>query len=199
MNCPSCGAPMQLKPDMESLKCPYCLSTYFPEKNSDDVRVLDEPVDEECPLCNLQLARAVFAKCPILYCKKCGGMLVAMGALEALIEELRAESGATAAPKPPDPDDLRRTIACPHCHRRMDAHFYGGPGNVVIDSCEECAMIWLDRGEAMRIARAVDGGAPRDFSFSDDSSAQSDVNWTGVQDRAANGILVDGVIDSFLR
>lgn len=90
MNCPSCGAPMRLKSDMESMRCEYCQSVYLPEKNDDGVRVLDKPAVEQCPLCNLQLVQAVLAKCPILYCKKCGGMLVAMGALEELIAELRA-------------------------------------------------------------------------------------------------------------
>ncbi|MGD0548268.1 MAG: hypothetical protein ABR991_10645, partial [Terracidiphilus sp.] len=64
---------------------------------------------------------------------------------------------------------------------RMDAHFYGGPGNVVIDSCEECCVIWLDRGEARRIARSAGGGVAHESSFSEDYSAPPDVNWTGFQ------------------
>jgi hypothetical protein len=33
---------------------------------------------------------------------------------------------------------------------------HAGPGNVVIDSCEDCCLIWMDSGELMRIARATD-------------------------------------------
>ena len=51
-------------------------------------------------------------------------------------------------------------IDCPQCHRRMDTHLYGGPGNVVIDSCEECSLIWLDRGELMHIVHAPDDRIP---------------------------------------
>jgi Zn-finger nucleic acid-binding protein len=36
----------------------------------------------------------------------------------------------------------------------MEAHFYGGPGNVVIDTCESCSLNWLDHGELARIAQA---------------------------------------------
>ena len=36
----------------------------------------------------------------------------------------------------------------------MDAHFYAGPGNVVIDSCEDCSLIWLDHGKLMRLVLA---------------------------------------------
>jgi Zn-finger nucleic acid-binding protein len=33
----------------------------------------------------------------------------------------------------------------------------GGPGNVVIDTCERCRVNWLDSGELRRIAVAPDG------------------------------------------
>jgi Zn-finger nucleic acid-binding protein len=36
----------------------------------------------------------------------------------------------------------------------MQNHFYGGPGNLVIDTCERCHLNWLDPGELRRIARA---------------------------------------------
>jgi Zn-finger nucleic acid-binding protein len=145
---------MRLKPDMESYKCDYCQSVCLPEKNDDGVRVLDEPCDQDCPLCKVPLVHAVLAKVPIIYCTGCRGMLVPMGALEGLVMELRAGLGAGAAPSAPDKEDLRRNIYCPQCHCPMDAHFYAGGGNEVIDSCETCCLIWLDCGGAMRIARA---------------------------------------------
>jgi Zn-finger nucleic acid-binding protein len=33
----------------------------------------------------------------------------------------------------------------------MDTHQYGGAGNVVIDNCYACSVIWLDWGELNRI------------------------------------------------
>jgi uncharacterized CHY-type Zn-finger protein len=62
---------------------------------------------------------------------------------------------AALAPTP-DPHDLQRKINCPHCHQRMDTHFYNGPGNVIIDDCDNCELNWLDHGELMRIVRAPD-------------------------------------------
>ena len=38
----------------------------------------------------------------------------------------------------------------------MDTHFYGGPGNVIIDDCSRCCVNWLDHGELMRIVHAPD-------------------------------------------
>lgn len=160
MNCPSCGAPMELKSDLQSFKCEYCLSVYFPQKNDDGVHVLDEPSGHDCPVCCVPLNHAFLGKSPIIYCTKCNGMLVAMAMMEATVDALRDERGGDAAPPPPDKGDLRRKINCPQCHRPMDAHFYGGPGNVVLDSCEDCGILWLDRGELLRIAHAsASGGA----------------------------------------
>ena len=57
---------------------------------------------------------------------------------------------------PPDPHALDRQIACPMCHQTMDTHPYCGPGNVILDSCEPCEVLWLDHGELRRIALAPD-------------------------------------------
>ena len=151
---------MRLKPDMESFKCDYCQSVYFPEKNDDGVRVLGETTGQDCPLCNVPLKHATLANLPIIYCTGCHGMLVPMQALEGLVDELRTGQGSEAAHAAPDTEDLRRKINCPECHHAMDAHFYAGPGNAVINSCEDCCLIWLDRGALMRIARAADVPSP---------------------------------------
>ncbi|MGA7832656.1 MAG: hypothetical protein WCA21_16995 [Terracidiphilus sp.] len=199
MNCPSCGAPMRLKPDMESYKCDYCQSTYFPEKNDDGVRVLDEQSGQDCPLCKLPLMHAVLGKVRIIYCTGCNGMLIAMAALEGLVEDLRSAHGTGAKLAAPDKEDLQRKINCPVCHRLMDAHFYGGPGNAVIDSCEECSLIWMDRGVLMRIAHAPDAPQQSEPSFSEDSGPQPEQDWNPMGNRTVSDAIVDDVIDSLFR
>jgi Zn-finger nucleic acid-binding protein len=146
---------MRLKADMESFTCDYCQRVVLPEKNDDGVRVLNEPAGQDCPVCSTPLVRAVLGKTPIVYCTGCRGMLIPMQALEALADELRTGQGSEAIPTVPGKDELQRKIDCPQCHRAMDAHYYAGSGNVVIDSCEDCCLIWLDSGELMRIARAT--------------------------------------------
>ena len=44
----------------------------------------------------------------------------------------------------------------------MDVHPYYGPGNVVIDTCGQCYLVWLDHGELKQIADAPgqDRGRP---------------------------------------
>jgi Zn-finger nucleic acid-binding protein len=156
MNCPSCGAAMRLNADADHLKCDYCKSIFFPEKNDEGVSVLAVAFDEACPICAVPLMQAALAKIRMRYCTRCRGMLIPMGVFLALVDELRAGEHGTLIAPTPDPHDLTRKISCPHCHQRMDTHFYNGPGNVIIDDCDPCALIWLDHGELMRIVRAPD-------------------------------------------
>jgi Zn-finger nucleic acid-binding protein len=150
---------MHLKPDADSFTCDYCRSVYFPEKDDDGVRVLGQPCAEICPVCNVALVHAAIGKVRIEYCARCHGMLIPMEIFEALVEELRSV-GRTAVGQPAaDRGDLRRKMDCPRCRGRMDSHYYAGAGNVIISSCENCSLNWLDRGQLMHIVRAPDGGA----------------------------------------
>jgi len=36
----------------------------------------------------------------------------------------------------------------------MENHLYLGPGNVVIDTCNSCNLIWLDYGELNKVVNA---------------------------------------------
>jgi Zn-finger nucleic acid-binding protein len=191
---------MRLKADMESFKCDYCQSVFFPEKGGDDgVRVLGDPADQECPLCKLPLVHAVLAKNPILYCTSCKGMLILMGQLEGLIDEMREEHGAGAAPSAPDKEELSRKINCPQCHRPMDAHFYAGGGNAVIDSCEECSLIWLDRGVLVRIAHASDVHTPPESSSSEAFDSQPAQISNGLEEQVTTSLILDDAIDSLFK
>jgi Zn-finger nucleic acid-binding protein len=47
----------------------------------------------------------------------------------------------------------------------MDTHFYAGPGNVIVDTCDDCSLLWLDRGELTRIVHAPDETAVGDSDW----------------------------------
>ncbi len=159
MNCPSCGAPIALRPDTEGYKCDYCHTVFHPGEEDDGVQVSGEPADASlaCPVCRLPLVRASVAKIPVLFCSQCHGLLMPMQVLQPILEELRSDAASPAVQTPPDRGDIKRALRCPHCNRRMDTHFYAGPGNVIVDSCDTCSLLWLDRGELTRIAHAPDG------------------------------------------
>lgn len=156
MNCPSCGAPLSLEGDQESLTCDYCKSIYLPDQDDEGVRLLGEADGASCPICAIPLMHATLGRQRIRTCAHCRGMLIPMDNFLALIEELKAGHTCHGVPHAPDREELDRRIACPQCHQHMDTHYYGGPGNVVIDDCSHCFLNWLDHGELMRIVEAPD-------------------------------------------
>jgi Zn-finger nucleic acid-binding protein len=139
---------------LDALECDYCHSIYFPEKDDNGVRVLGEAPGQTCPICSTPLSNAAIATVSIAYCTTCRGMSIPMDSLSNLVDELRSQQHGAIIPPPADPTELRRTINCPNCHQSMEAHFYGGPGNVVMDSCDPCSLNWLDHGELSRISHA---------------------------------------------
>ena len=154
---------MRLEEGKDYLVCDFCKSMHFPEPDAGGVRVLGEPAPQSCPVCGVPLLHAAIDRVRILHCGRCRGTLIPMGAFVLLVEELRARQNPSARPLPAlDPKDLNRHIHCPRCGRPMDTHPYLGPGNVVIDSCSECEINWLDYGELMRIVRAPDREFPED-------------------------------------
>jgi Zn-finger nucleic acid-binding protein len=156
MKCENCGAPMQMDPDHGRFVCPYCSSECAPKANFEGVAV-SGPSDLDCPLCRSKLSQASLLGYGLRYCEKCNGMLVSMDDFIPLTEDLRAQRYAPSyVGLPPDAHGLERRIECPQCQQTMDTHLYGGPGNVIIDTCENCSVHWLDRGEVHRIALAPD-------------------------------------------
>lgn len=155
MDCPSCGAPLRLTENDDSLRCAYCRVVYAPPRTEDGIRVLGEASSLACPVCAAPLQQAALAGHRIQYCTRCQGMLVPMDVFMALLDEMRSgRAGAGSIQPPPDRHGLERRIDCPQCHQRMDTHFYEGPGNIIIDDCSRCFLNWLDQGELRRAVRA---------------------------------------------
>ena len=81
-----------------------------------------------------------------------------MDLLVSITDAVRLTQGPPLESLPPrtqQPDE--RTIRCPLGTHQMSSHVYGGPGNVVVDTCEVCHVVWLDPGELLRIALAPRG------------------------------------------
>jgi len=158
MNCKNCGGAMELVANRGYFFCRYCGSFHFPETTGDDgVRILGEDKTQlSCAVCNGTLTPALLDEAyPIRYCRNCRSVLIARTGFAAVVEKRRA--WATDPPAPPVPlnrPDLDRKIVCPSCKGGMATHPYYGPGNVVIDTCSTCDLVWLDFGELKQIVDA---------------------------------------------
>jgi Zn-finger nucleic acid-binding protein len=137
------------------LYCRYCSSLFFPDESKDAVEVLGIESQLRCPVCEQTLVAATAAEMHVLYCKRCHGVLVNQALFADMVRYLRAQADAPSTPpRPLNRDDLRRVLHCSNCRQVLDTHPYYGPGNIVIDVCMHCRLIWLDGGEINAISNA---------------------------------------------
>ncbi len=156
MNCENCGAPMTVFSNLGYFYCEYCGSFHIPAKTEEGITILDQAQDQlDCPVCDQPLFRARIDWHPAYYCKNCQGVLTQQSAFGELVKYRRAK--ATGPPAPPVPlnqGELERQVGCPLCSQAMSTHPYYGPGNIVIDTCPHCRVIWLDYGELGQVIDA---------------------------------------------
>jgi Zn-finger nucleic acid-binding protein len=138
--------------------CRYCGSFHFLDTpETDGIRVLETPAQAAaCPRCSGPLATAQLDdEHAVRCCTACRGILLPRQTFAHVVTMRR--TWATNQPVPPLPLDrreLERVVSCPVCAKRMETHPYYGPGNVIIDSCVNCDLVWLDFGELKQIAEA---------------------------------------------
>jgi Zn-finger nucleic acid-binding protein len=137
--------------------CRHCGSFHFPEALDDGVRVLERDLAKTtCSVCKRLLASAVVDdRFEARYCEGCRGVLLSRGQFVEIVDSRRAVRSTPPVPAAPiDIRDLQRSIQCPTCSNNMSTHPYYGPGNVVIDTCDRCDVVWLDFGELRQIVDA---------------------------------------------
>jgi Zn-finger nucleic acid-binding protein len=147
---------MRIIRDRGLLICDHCGSQREAPPVSEDLELLGE-TSQPCPVCSTPLSQSRLHGYPLLCCSQCAGLLIDMNRFATIIEAVRAHDvGAfrTAIPARQKPGE--RTLNCPSCRQPFVSHRYGGPGNVVIDTCSRCLVNWLDQGELRRIALAPD-------------------------------------------
>jgi len=166
MNCPHCGAPMTLFRERDYYYCEHCGSYTFPDQNNQGLRVLGEnPEGIACPQCQVILNLVTYADFFRGYqCPQCQGLLFNRTTFREAIDFQRSKTKLPSEPfSSYQPAELERKTFCPVCERQMETFQYNGPGNIVIDTCHPCDLIWLDYGELQKVVNAPgrDRGVPR--------------------------------------
>src|SRR5262245_50767968 len=152
-NCVNCGAPMKTDTASGALVCTHCGSSEPLPPIVGHIDIVG-PSNMACPVCGDTLARGLLDGRALLLCQRCYGMLIAMAEFVSVIDAARAREDHRGIVLPRQQQPGEREITCPTCAQPMLNHVYGGPGNLMIDSCEHCQVNWLDAGELRRIARA---------------------------------------------
>ena len=138
--------------------CRYCTSYHFLDApESHGVRILATPAGApQCVRCAVPLATAQLDDEHVVHCcASCRGILLPRSTFAHVVHTRRTwATSPPAAPLPMQPAELARAVSCAQCARRMETHPYYGPGNVIIDSCAACDLVWLDFGELAQITDA---------------------------------------------
>jgi Zn-finger nucleic acid-binding protein len=158
MNCPNCGAAMELIESRRYFVCRHCGSFSFPEPiDVDGIRIVGRTPDaRNCPICAVPMDQALLDdRVSVHFCGKCRGLLLPRDTFAGIVTQRRAwASGPGVQPPPLDRRALDRQLGCPLCGRPFQTYAYGGPGAVVIDACEHCNVLWLDYRELKQIVDA---------------------------------------------
>lgn len=155
MNCINCGAPMRLVTGREYFVCDHCTTFHFPKESDEGVRVLGKATELYCPVCQTELVTGAIESHLIRTCPNCQGILARRRAFGCIVEKRRGKwTGGKHPPSLIPAEEHERRLVCPLCHHAMDMHPYLGPGAVLVDTCGDCAVVWLDKGEMTIIERA---------------------------------------------
>ena len=149
---------MALVPSRRYFQCGHCGTHHFPDTvEADGIRLVGQSADPpKCPVCTTGMAHALLDnEHPIDFCARCRGILLPRTSFALVTQRRRAwATSPPVEPSPVDRDELRRRLACPTCGRVFDTYMHSGPGNVIIDNCATCDVIWLDFGEMRQMIDA---------------------------------------------
>jgi Zn-finger nucleic acid-binding protein len=149
---------MELVESRRYFRCGHCGAYHFPHSvEADGIRIVGQRSEApKCPVCAAPMAQALLDDDhPVDFCAKCRGVLLPRTTFADVTNKRRAwATTPPAEPVPLERQALHRELRCPKCGGPFETYPNYGPGNVVIDSCRDCDVIWLDFGEMRQIVDA---------------------------------------------
>ena len=164
MNCKNCAAPLTMSAGPARMVCTFCHTVQAATDVAevvDRVLRLEDQLGVHCPVCDAELESALIDEVPACHCPNCRGLLLSGTEFRKVVEDRRAGYiGPDVAVAPPHSIEFERRIACPGCHKPMEVHPYYGAGRAIIDSCSDCKLVWIDRGELTHLERSPGRRSP---------------------------------------
>ncbi len=75
--------------------------------------------------------------------------------LKAVIELIRLPVEGAPSRTGIDLTDVQETAVCPRCGVPMEPFNYAGDSGVILDKCQSCGGLWLDKGNLERVLAVV--------------------------------------------
>ena len=103
----------------------------------------------ECPSCDQMLQSVLYEGVQVYVCFGCKGFFLDEDKLIQIEETLEIEVDKKSPPPSHRGGDVNKT--CPVCKELMEKIEFGKINTTIIDKCEKCGGIWLDKGEIERV------------------------------------------------
>jgi Zn-finger nucleic acid-binding protein len=103
----------------------------------------------KCPRDNHILDEGEFHEIPVMHCPECEGVLIKQMSLMKLLKEMAKELAQDISfeSEIESVEDKGANVDCPGCYSVMENYGYMGSNDVMIDSCGQCTVLWIDSNE----------------------------------------------------
>ncbi len=115
--------------------------------------ITDIKTDKLCPKCKIPLSSTIISGVEVDYCPKCYGLFFEEEELRWAKDEKDKELNWLDVDLWKDENNFKVAYGirlCPYCRVPLYEVYYGDSG-VVVDVCNVCRGIWLDRAEFKKI------------------------------------------------
>jgi Zn-finger nucleic acid-binding protein len=151
MLCHSCQCPIPWDGISTIVVCENC-RTYrsidIPDSTGEAIEPLGLPGESLCPGCRCRMSLAAMDGLLVEHCAACSGVLVSGETFAMFVRNRRAEfREAALQPVTILLDSQNRKVRCPCCRGRMNKNPSYGPDFMIIDTCTECSVVWIDCSE----------------------------------------------------
>jgi Zn-finger nucleic acid-binding protein len=111
-----------------------------------------------CPRCETPMQTIQMDDVEVEHCSSCGGICLDYGELDELAEGMTGSlEYSTITDDRLETKDGQLVIACPKCavSPAMRKIEFLGVGDIVLDRCDSCGVLWLDKNELDQINQRV--------------------------------------------
>jgi Zn-finger nucleic acid-binding protein len=148
MNCHNCEVSLSWDGISPIVVCELCRSyrcVDTPDETSNRIVSLNRPGRTHCPACRRRMVQAATDGLKVEHCSECRGVLLTDDLFAMFVRNRRSEfREAALQPVTVLRDQIETKLHCPNCRQPMCIHPCYGPNSVIVESCVDCGMVWLD-------------------------------------------------------
>ena len=168
MNCHNCEVSLNWDGVTPIVVCEICRAYRFvdlPDETANRIVSLKRAGSTNCPRCRRRMKDAAMDGLKVEHCADCQGVLLTDDVFAMFVRNRRpdfreAAQGFLVLVE----DQLSTDVHCPCCRQPMDIHPCYGPDFLIIDTCVDCRLVWLDYRETVDEGRSCET-ASRDLSY----------------------------------